>query len=78
MKIRLLNDRFTFKELKNDEKKYMLTYSFSSIAHYYRRHLSPPVRKMCQILDVPLMAENFIIFVKRNVSSAHIRKYTHN
>ena len=28
MKIQLLNDRFTFKLLKNDEKKYMLTYSF--------------------------------------------------
>ena len=27
MKIQLLNDRFTFKELKNDEKKNMLTYS---------------------------------------------------
>ena len=27
MKIQLLNDRFTFKELKNDENKYMLTYS---------------------------------------------------
>ena len=46
------------------------------LSHMYRRHLSPPVRKMCPVLDVPLMGEN-IIFVSLNVSSAHVRKYTH-
>ena len=30
----------------------------------YRRHLSLPVQKMCPVLDVPLMGENIIIFVK--------------
>ena len=48
------------------------------LLHIYRRHLSLPVRKMCPILDVPLMGENIIILVKKNVSSAHIPKYTHN
>ena len=46
-------------------KKYMLMYSirFSAIAHL-QNHLSSPVRKMCLILDVPLMDKNIIIFVK--------------
>ena len=35
------------------------------LLHIYRRHLTPPVRKMCPILDVPLMGENIIIFVQK-------------
>ena len=35
------------------------------LLHIYRRHLSLPVRKMCPILDVPLMGENIIILVKK-------------
>ena len=77
MKIRLLNDRFTFKELKNHEKIYVGVFVFL-LLHVYRRHLSPPVRKMCPILDVRLMGENIIILCQINVLSAHIRKYTHN
>ena len=33
--------------------------------------------KMCPILDVPLMGEHIIIFVKLHVSRANIRKYTY-
>ena len=63
MKIQLLNDIFTFWELKNDGKIYVDVFVFL-LLHIYRRHLSPPVRKMCPVLDVPLMGENIIIFVK--------------
>ena len=35
------------------------------LLHIYRRPLSPPFRKFCPILDVPLMGENVIIFVKK-------------
>ena len=31
-------------------------------SHTYRRHLSPPVRKMCPIPDLSLIGENVIIF----------------
>ena len=43
----------------------MLMYSilFSAITHL-QNHLSLPVQKMRLILDVPLMDENIIIFVK--------------
>ena len=30
------------------------------LLHIYRRHLSPPIRKMYPVLDVPLMGENII------------------
>ena len=75
MKIRLLNtgNRFTFKELNNDEKKYVDVFVFL-LFHIYRRHLSLPVWKRCPIPDVPLIGENIIIFFKQNVLSAHIRK----
>ena len=63
MKIQLLNERFTFLELKNDEKVYVDVFVFL-LLHIYRRHLSPPVGKICPFLDVPLMGENIIIFVK--------------
>ena len=66
MKIQLLNDRFTFKELKNDEKIYVEAFVFL-LLHVYRGHLSPPVRILCHVLDVPLMGENIIFFVKKNV-----------
>ena len=71
MKIQLLNDRFTFLELKNDERKYVDVFVFL-LLHIYNRHLSPSVRYMCPILDVPLMGEHIIIIVKKTVSSAHI------
>ena len=35
------------------------------LLHVYRGHLSPPVRILCRVLDVPLMGENIIIFVKK-------------
>ena len=57
MKIQLLNDKFKFKELKNDEKIYVDVFVFL-LLHIYRRHLSLPVWKMCLILNVPLMGEN--------------------
>ena len=41
----------------------MLTISFSAIAHLQKAP-SPPVQKMCPILDASLMGENNIIFVK--------------
>ena len=78
MKIPLLNDRFTFKELKNYEKNICCIEAFVFLLlHIYRRHLSLPVRKMCPIPDVPLMGKNIIIFFKNNILSAHIgKKYT--
>ena len=54
MKIQLLNDRFTFEELNNDEKIICRRIRFSAIAHF-RGHLSPQVRKICPIIDVPFM-----------------------
>ena len=32
-------------------------------SHIYRRHLSPPVRKMCPIPNLPLIGENIMIFL---------------
>ena len=32
------------------------------LLHIYRRHLSPPVWKLCQIPDISIMGENIIIF----------------
>ena len=53
----VIYDRFTFLELKNDEKNYMLTYSIFCY--------STPIAislEMCPIPDIPLMGENIIIF----------------
>ena len=35
------------------------------LLHIYRRHPSPPVRKMCSIPNLPLIGENIIIFSKK-------------
>ena len=58
MNIRLLNNRFTFKDLNLTIKENI----FFLLMHINRRHLSPPVWKMCLIPDLPLMGENIIIF----------------
>ena len=69
MMIQLLNNRFTFKELKNNDKIFVDVFVFL-LLHMYRRHQSPSVREMCPIPDVPLMGENIIIFFfKQNVLS---------
>ena len=34
------------------------------LLHIYRRHLSPPVWKMCPILDVLLMGKNIFKILK--------------
>ena len=77
MKIQLLNDIFTFYELKYHEKIYVDVFVFM-LLHVYRRYLSPPVRKMCPILAARLMGESIIILCHIKVLSAHIRKYTNN
>ena len=52
-------DNFTFQELKNDEKNNMLTYlHIYTEVTYHRQFGNVPV------LDVPLMGESIIIFVK--------------
>ena len=51
IKFQLLNDRFTFQELKNDEKIYVDIF-VSLLLHIYIRHLSPPVRKICHIFFI--------------------------
>ena len=58
------------------------------LLHIYKRHLSPPVRKMCPILDVPLMGENIIflsnkkfqvfIFNNIHINNSYIRKFLIN
>ena len=44
-----------------DEKKYVDGFVFLP-SHIYRRLISPPVRKMCPIPNLPLIGENIIIF----------------
>ena len=47
------------------------------LLHIYRRNLSPPVRKMCPILDVPLMDENIIFFLSNKTFQVLIFKNIH-
>ena len=54
----------------------MLTYSFFCYCTSTEGPVSQQVRKMCPILDAPLIGVNMIIFVKEHVSRAHIRKCT--
>ena len=67
MMFRLFNDRFTFYELENAEKKYMFRDSFFLPLHIYRRHLSPSVQKMCPIPNLPLIGETITIFSNRTL-----------
>ena len=75
MKIQLLNDRLTFEEFENDEKIYVNVFVFL-LLHIYRTHLSPPVRKMFPVLDVPLMGEN-IIFLSNKTCQVLIFENIH-
>ena len=68
----LLNNKFKFQELENDEKKCVFL-----PLHIYRRHPSLPVWKMWPISNLQLIGKNIIIFLKQNFSSGHIRKNTH-
>ena len=42
--------------------------------HIYRRHLSPPVRKMCPLPMFRLWEKILSLFFQINLLSAHIRK----
>ena len=44
--------------------------------HIYRGLLSPPVRKICQIPNVPLIGENIISFRSKRFKSPYSKKYT--
>ena len=63
IRIPLLNNKFTYKELNNDEKIYVDVF-IVLLLHIYRRHLSPPAQKMWPISDVPLMGKIIINFFK--------------
>ena len=60
----LLNNRFTFLELDNNEKNMCWRIQFSAIAHLQ----NPPFttsQKMCPIPNIPLIGENIIFFSKK-------------
>ena len=63
----LLNNRFTFYEFDG--------FVFLPL-HIYRRYLSPPVRKMCPISNLPLIGKNIIIFSNKTFESLIWKKYT--
>ena len=66
----LLNNRFMFLELENDEKIYVDEFVFLQLC-IYRRHISLPGLKMCLIPNIPLIGENIIIFSNKTFN-AHI------
>ena len=64
-----------FKELKMTKKNYVDGFVFLPL-HIYRRHLSPPVRKMCPILNLPLIGETIIIFSNKTFKCSYSKTYT--
>ena len=77
MMFRVFNNRFTFQELENDEKNiYSFDWFVFMPSHIYKRHISPPVRKMCPIPNIPLIGENIIIFSNNTLQVLIFEKYT--
>ena len=52
------------------KKIYVDGFVFLSL-HIYRMHLSPPVRKMCLVPNLPLIGENVIIFQTKHFQCSY-------
>ena len=80
MTIQLWNDRYIdlhFEGLKNDEKNICWRIRFSAIAHLQKATITASL-EICPILDVPLMGDNMIIFVKKKrIKCSYSKIYTY-
>ena len=73
MVCRLFDNRFTFKELKNDEKNICQWICFSAIAHIQKAPISASLKNVPDSYSSAYKRKYYHIF-KQDVSSAHIRK----
>ena len=76
MVCRLLNNRCTFSELKNDENNICWRIRFSAIAHIQKAPITASLENVPDTKSFACRRKYYHLF-KQNVLSTHIRKYTH-